>query len=95
MRAVHTIIGLVAGAAASHLALATSGFEDAEIVSSSNGNAICIQGNLKNPVYASTTGNHIFPIPESAFTNQSVVTETFVELLMSGGTLQERTTSQS
>jgi len=97
--AVPTILAFAAGtaawegnwkrmpAASNDSAVSTAGFMDAEIVSSKNGSAICIQGNV--PVYASTAMNLNITIPVSAITNQTVVTETVVEMLMAGSTLME------
>jgi hypothetical protein len=96
MRPSYAILALATGAAtspvlpraASNIAVSTSGFEDVELVPSSDGSAICIQGNV--PVYASTTKNENITMPVSAITNQTVVTETIVEFLMAGDGLKHK-----
>jgi pimeloyl-ACP methyl ester carboxylesterase len=62
-----------------------AGLHDAATITSVSGNAICVQGNVA--VSAATSKNLKLELPNA--TNQTVVTETIIEMLMAGSTFMQ------
>lgn len=75
-----------ATASASVPASYLSGFKNASTGYSVGGSAICIQGDVDVPINTPNGVKLNFAIP----TNQTVVTETFVEILQAGSTIGSR-----